>query len=102
MLGNGDYPGIVHFDGNRALEEGHRQHEATLPFEVQQNSLQPAKGSVFDSHSLTDSQERPRSARDPGSNGSLNGGNFGVVNGDRTLAISDNLKNPGGVQIGDP
>jgi len=101
-LGNGDYPGIVHFNGNRALEEGHRQHEATLPFEVQQDSLEPAKGSVFDSHSLTDSQERPRSARDPGSNSSLNGGNFGVVNGDRTFAYSDNRNNPGCRKNGEP
>src|SRR5205809_627067 len=40
--------------------EGHRQHQATLPFDVQQDSLEPAKGSVLDSHSLTDLQERPR------------------------------------------
>src|SRR2546422_10511697 len=74
----------------------------TTLFRSQQNSLQPAKRSVFDSHSLTDSQERPRSARDPGSNSSLNGGNFGVVNGDRTFAYSDNRNNPGCRQNGEP
>ena len=49
---------------------------------------------MLDSHSLTDLQERPRPAREPGSNCRLNGGNFGVVNGDRTFAYSDNANDP--------
>jgi len=84
------------------LEKGHGQHEATLPFEVQQDSLQPAKGSVFDPYPLTDFEERPRSAGEPGSNRGLNRSNFGVVNGDRASTYSDDGNDPGRRKNGEP
>ena len=66
LLGNGDHPRTVHFDGHRALEKRHRQDEAMTAFEIHQDPLEPAERTAFDSYSLSDLQERPKLSRQSG------------------------------------
>ncbi len=94
LLGNGDYPRAVHFHGHRALEKGHRQDEAMTTLEIHEDPLEPAERPAFDSYPLPDLQERPGLSRQPRLNGSLDSGDFRVVNRRRDFADSDNLNYP--------
>src|SRR6266700_8319436 len=73
-----------------------------LPFEGYQDALELAKRPVLYFHSLTDLKEWPRLARKAGTNSSLNGGNFGIVNGSRAFACSHNPDNPRCRKDGEP
>ena len=95
LRGNRDDPGTVHFDGDRALEESHRQHETVRTLEVHQDSLEPAKRSTFQSYSPANLKEWPGIVGQAGMNRRLKGGNFGFVNGNRTSARPDNPSNAG-------
>ena len=101
-LGNGDHPRTVHFHGHRALEKGHRQDEPMTAFEIQQDPLEPAERTAFDSYPLPDLQERPRLSRQPGLNRRLEGSDFRVVNRHWALTGSDNLNYPRRHQYREP
>jgi hypothetical protein len=51
---------------------------------------------------LTDFEERARSTRQAGSNRSLNGSNFGIVNGQGPFAYSNYANHPGCDENGEP
>jgi hypothetical protein len=102
LLENWRDPGIADLDSNGALEESDRQHEAMLPPEIQQDSVQATKRAIVDSHSLSNLQERPGLAWKPRLDCRLYRGNLGFVNGDGNLAHSDDENNPRGYDNGKP
>jgi hypothetical protein len=87
------HPRAVHFDGNGALEKRNGQNQSVLALEFQQHSFQTVKGSMFDPYPLADLQERPWPARETGSDRSLKGADFTIVNGHRALSYSDDPDN---------
>src|SRR5205807_3533487 len=95
-LGNWRHPGIFDLDSNRALEKCDRQHQAVMSSEIQQDSLQPTKRPVLDSHPLSNLQERPGLAWEPRLDRHPYRSNFGLVNGYRNSAHSSDKNNARG------
>jgi hypothetical protein len=89
-------------DSDGALEERDRQHEAMVPPEFQQDSVQPTKGAMLDSHPLANSNEGPRLGWEARLDRGLYRFHFGFLNGDGSLAYPDDEENPRSHQNGEP
>ncbi len=61
--------------------------------EGQQDSFDATKRTTFNSHSMSDVQERPRLPEQPRFNGGLNCRNFGFLDGERNPSDSNNVNN---------
>jgi hypothetical protein len=65
-----------------------------MPSETQQDSLDAAERAVLYSDPMSNFEERPRLAGQPGLDSGLNGDNFGFINGNRSFANSHDMNNP--------
>ena len=83
---------------NRTHQKMHRHHDSLLFFHFHQQALSAFQGTPIHSDSLTRAQVRPRLRAQPGSNGSLNRGDLGVLNSHRNLPQSDKVLHPGNGQ----
>lgn len=84
-------PGAIDLDCNRALEKGHRNHEAVSASELDQYSFQAGKRALLEPDEVADPQERPRKRRKPGSYDSTDGLDLGVAHRNRSPSYADDV-----------
>ncbi len=95
MSGEGTHRGALDLDSNGTLEKRHGQHDTITTFELQQDSFQSAKSSRFNPYPLSDLQEGPGCAREPGSDQRVDGRDFSLRDGNRILAGADDQHHSG-------
>src|SRR5260370_16572790 len=94
LRGNGPCPSLINSNRNRPLQKCYRQHEAMMPSEIQQDSLQPTKRATLDSHPLSDLKEWPGFGGDSRFDSGLDEGNLVLVNSHRSSPSSTAQNTP--------
>jgi hypothetical protein len=88
-LGERNYPGRINFSRNGALKQTHGYDDSVVAFEALQDSLKSAKSALFNSHSLSYPDIRPRLVGETGTYQHTNSIDFDFFDGNRILAYTN-------------